>query len=596
MEAGPGWLLGHTRLSIIDTSSLGRQPMGDDEGNWLAYNGEIYNFAELREELEAEGVLFRSHSDTEVLLHALRVWGEVTLTRLRGMFAFAWINTHQHRLLLARDRFGVKPLSYEVRDGELRFASDLFALRALPDASLAIDATALELYLALGYVPSPYTILRGVQKVRPGHLVTAHWAQGGIANVEERPFWEITEIPPAGSMSNKSAGTNDHYEALVEQAVRYRLVSDVEVGTLLSGGIDSTLVSLIARNLTKGDIRSFTLGMENPIFDESCFAGPVAKHLRIPNTVFQMGEASPEHFFNDIWRIYDEPFSDTSLLPTIDLCRQVAQEVKVVLSGDGGDESFAGYYWHQSLDYLNRYNVIPYHLRRLMGWMVPHIRPASARTAYQISRRTRLDQWIAIRTGINRPDFPPPPLERVQDWDNTRAFLQPWEGKLAGVTDPLDWACRLDLSIYMPDNLMVKIDRASMAFGLEVREPLLDHDLIAWSLQLPMNLRYDRRLRRSKLPSRRLLAHEIPKALLERPKQGFVPDLEGWLAGPMVQMVQEIKEKLARGDMAPLVLPNGFRQWEDYGSHMDFGGQGLLWRIVCFAGWLEFHKGYRNVG
>ncbi|MBF0626190.1 MAG: asparagine synthase (glutamine-hydrolyzing) [Magnetococcales bacterium] len=590
MEAGHRWLLGHTRLAILDLSDQGRQPMRSPRGTLLTFNGEIYNFRELRGELEAEGHVFHSTSDTEVLLEAMNHWGLAALPRLRGMFAFGWLDPRDRTLILARDRFGVKPLCYRQWPDGLCFASDLHALRRFPSQPSGIDLVALRDYLALGYVPSPRSILGGGRKLRPGHHLVVRWTDSGVLLEPETAFFsldrDVPEQPGSGPMNARDQ--LDAYADLVERAVDYRLISDVEVGTLMSGGIDSTLVTVVSGRLTGGRVASFTMGFDNPEIDESPFARAITDHLGLHNAILSMGDASP--LLAQALLAYDEPFADESLLPTFALTRQVAKRVKVVLSGDGGDEVGVGYPWHRQMAGLDRWNLLPHPLRRLVGNWAPRVRPTCRGTAVTIAQPDRMAQWLAMRgwkDAANPARFP------VTGWRDLPPIQEGyhWQRKvLEAVQDPLDWAGRLDLMLYLPDNLMVKIDRASMAHGLEVREPLLDHDLVLWMLSQPVRTRHDPRTGTSKTLSRRLLERDLPRALFERRKQGFTPDTSSLWTGALKPMLDQTIRALERGDLDPLVLPEPFSSWADYARHIGPSANSLLWRMACFRLWLDHHQ------
>ena len=589
LEFGSGWLLGHTRLAIIDLSERASQPMSDGLGAWLVYNGEIYNFKELRQELSAEGFKFRSSSDTEVLMYALRHWGPACFERLRGMFAFGWLDTTRRELILARDRYGVKPLAYELRKDSFRFASDLFALRSLPGGGRDIDAESAYLYMGLGYVPAPHSILAGIRKVRPGHYLRVRWSEAGF-ELREHQYWSISQIPLAATAVKEDKGDIlNKYEELVGEVVRYRLISDVPVGNLLSGGIDSTLVTALCREQAATQVPSFTMGFEDPRVDEAPFARVLAEHLGGQHTEFRLGEEDVLKVWDSLWSVYDEPFADSSALPMVALCRLVAPHVKVGLSGDGGDETFCGYPWHRAVDRLNGLMVIPAFLRRPIGAMTAALAPSLRYKASAFRQADRIGQWSALRTGLSDGTSTLLPVQGADARAPFREYFFEWSRGLDSVTDPLDWACRMDLLTYLPDDLMVKADRASMNVGLELREPLLDHQLTEWCLRLPIGFRYDRTTDTSKVLPRGVLERRVPKALFERPKQGFTPPLDRWLNGPLLPAVRDALDRLRRGDLAPLHLPSACKDWSECASRLNDRHQQFLWRIVCFSEWTRRH-------
>jgi asparagine synthase (glutamine-hydrolysing) len=588
MECRAGWILGFTRLAILDLSERANQPMTDGRGGWLVYNGEIYNFKELRAELAAYGYEFRSTGDTEVLLYALRHWGAECLERLRGMFAFAWLDTERKELMLPRDRFGVKPLAYDLRNSEIRFASDLFALRSLPGAGRDVDPEAAYLYMGLGYVPAPYSILKGVHKVRPGHYLKVKFGESLTAR--EHQYWSIS---PGANGHRDSQSANHHleeYERRAVEAVRYRLISDVPVGSLLSGGIDSTLVTALCREQDDANIPSFTMGFDDPCMDEAPFARAIADRLGGAHHEFRIAERDVLDVWSGLWKVYDEPFADSSALPMVALSRLVKESVKVALCGDGGDEVFCGYPWHRAMDRLSASLAVPPRLRKYAAASVSGVAPSLRYKATVFGQSDRTAQWTTLRTGLDATTKRWLPVAEAENQPAFDDYFREWAEPLAGVSNPLEWACRMDLLTYLPDDLMVKSDRASMSVGLEMREPFLDHQLISWCLELPIAERYDSANRVSKLLPRAALRKRLPAPLIDRPKQGFTPPLGRWLDGPLRPFVQDALERLQKGSIAPLGLPAGIKSWRDCAAKLNDEHQQFLWRTVCFAEWLREHQ------
>jgi asparagine synthase (glutamine-hydrolysing) len=586
LEAGPGWVLGAARLAVIDLSHRAAQPFGDGQGRWIVYNGEVYNFRELRAELEARGRRFRSDGDAEVVLQAFAEWGPACLGRLRGMFAFALLDPARRELVLARDRYGVKPLAYEVRTGELRFASDLLALRELPGSAGGVDAESAFLYLALGYVPAPRSIHPGVRKVRPGCWVRARWSGDGIAEVRERPYWSIRAMgedePRPDAEGRPGAGVLGEYEARAADAVRLRLVSDVPVGTLLSGGIDSSLVTALAREQAGRQLPAFTMGFDDAALDEAPHARAVARRLDVEHVEFRMTEATVLDAWGDLAAAYDEPFADASAVPMLALSAGVAGRVKVALTGDGGDEVFNGYPWHAALDRFDPERAAEDAARRT--------RLAALRRAHGIPYDAPLDRaavWSVLRTGLSDERARLLPVAGAEAHPPLSEHVRERAGEIPPLDDPLAWACRMDLLTYLPDDLMVKTDRAGMHVGLELREPLLDHELTAWCLRRPVEVRYDRDAGTSKMLPRRLLARRLPAALFDRPKQGFTPPHESWLAGPLAAIAEDALDRLRGGGLEPLALPAGSGAWPLWRDRLGDGGRELLWRVACFAAWAD---------
>jgi len=585
LEWGPGWILGHTRLAIIDLSRRSSQPMTDGHGRWLVYNGEIYNFRELRAELEAKGCTFISDGDAEVLLQALRHWGLACLERLRGMFAFALVDTERRELVLARDRYGVKPLAYEIQGSGIRFASDLRTLGALPNASREVDAESAYLYMALGYIPAPHSIHQNVRKVKPGHFIRARWSDDGLDDVREMPYWSIRALHDNGHPTGLPNGDlANEFERRVSDAVRCRLISDVPVGTLLSGGIDSALVTSFSRELSDVPVPAFTMGFDDPAFDETPFARAIAKELGGCHHEFQMTDSNVEDVWKGMWIAYDEPFADSSAIPTLHLSERVASTLKVALTGDGGDEAGCGYAWHHSLNRLDPLG---------MEWEENQTdsradRMARFRRRHRISEGRTIDRagiWSTLRTGLSDEMLNVLPFADPLANQPLSEYFRDWSRELADVESCFTWAAEMDLLTYVPDDLMVKADRASMSVGLELRSPLLDHDLTAWLLRSPVSSRFDQQRSLPKLLSRRSLASRVSPELFDRPKQGFSPPIQKWLAGPLAGQVADALERLESGRLAPIVLPPGCSNWSDCESALGDVKIDFLWRIISFSEW-----------
>lgn len=585
VQSGNNWVLGHTRLAILDTSNRGAQPMTDGAGCWLSYNGEVYNFRELRAELEQRGHRFRSTGDAEVVLGALKEWGAGALPRFRGMFALCFLREATGEVLFARDRFGVKPLVYETRPNELRVASTVSALRAMPEPPAGIDAEAAYLFLAFGYVPAPHTIVRGIKRLMPGHYARATWTVDGVDRFEVRRYWSMSEIPPAGVGSGE-AGALGQFRALVARAVDYRLISDVPVGSLLSGGLDSSLVTAIARSLHP-QIPSFTMGFDHATCDESRYALQVGEKLGVQTERFSTSAENAASLLDIMSDVYDEPFADPSALPMMSLCRGVAGHVKVALTGDGGDEAQGGYPWHRALAKADRAAAMLGPMRRLGQFGTPLSTPLRYRLAV-IAAQDRSARWAVLRTGIDENLQPWLPVEGSGQRQPLADYCRTWAESLSGVSDSVDWACRMDLLTYLPDDLMVKADRASMSVGLELREPMLDQELVAWQLRLPVTQRFERSTRTGKQLTREIVRREIGDVLASRPKQGFTPPVLSWLSGGLKDVAQDAFAALERGGLAPLALPEGCASWAECASRLgDDHGQ-FSWRILCFYMW---HRG-----
>lgn len=583
IESGAEWIFGHTRLAILDLTDHAAQPMRDAQGRWLVFNGEIYNFRELRAELEREGARFQSTGDSEVLLHALGHWGVAGLVRLRGMFAFGWIDPARRELILARDRYGVKPLVWEATVDGVRFASDLFALDAMAGGprSRAVDVEAARRYLLLGYVPAPCTIWTGVRKLRPAHYLRVRWQAGGEAEVEERCYWSPKSVPSAGESADSLAP--ERFAAGVGEAVGLRLISDVPVGILLSGGIDSSLVAAACVEQSGTRVPSFTMGFGDTGSDERPAARATANHLGLAHRDFLAEKVDIAGAFADMWRGFDEPFADSSALPMLTLCREIRRHVKVAIGGDGGDEVWGGYPWHRALQRAMPWFGLSAPLRRSAGRLLGRLGGSAGYKARVMAANDRLGALAVLKTGLSddMAQWLPLPGEASPISEIFREGAE----QVGDIPDSVDWAGRMDLVTYLPDDLMVKADRASMRSGLELREPLLDHEFTRWGLTQPVALRYNPATGQGKLMARNYLSKRLPSEVLHRPKQGFTPPLREWLAGPLREIQCSAIASLEAGRMNPFTLPHRIGSWAECARRLEDRHNQFLWRLVCFHGW-----------
>ena len=523
--------LAHRRLSIIDLSPGGHQPMTDESGRLaLVYNGEIYNYRQLREELTAKGHQFRSASDTEVILEAYRAWGTDCVARLNGMFAFALYDVGARRLFLARDRAGQKPLYY-LHDGDrMVFASELKAIMADPAFRREIDLEALDHYLAYGYVPGSLCMLKGVAKLPPAHCLTCDLG-GREAKIWR--YWQLPD-PPDDQPVRSEEELLDEYHELLRDSVRRRLVADVPVGILLSGGIDSSLITAMAAEVSSTPVKTFTIAFPGAgRFDEAPYARMVAEHFGTEHTELTAEQADVD-LMGDLAAQFDEPMADSSMVPTYLVCRLIRRHATVALGGDGGDELFGGYphhSWTQQQQRLRRF--IPPPLRQLARsaarWMM---RPGRKGRNYVLGVLSSLPQSISqINTycdeSLRRSLLSPVYSARAPRHRSPEAF----KADLCGLgRTPLQLATSVDFATYLPEDILVKVDRASMLTSLEVRAPFLDYRLIEFAFgRLGDSLRAT--VRRRKILSRRLARRVLPAQLdLER-KQGFSLPLQEWFKG-----------------------------------------------------------------
>jgi asparagine synthase (glutamine-hydrolysing) len=594
-DAEAGVTLGHTRLSIVDLSPAGAQPMVSSCGACvITYNGEIYNAGDLRPELEARGRRFTGHSDTEVLVEAIAEWGlRPAVERLIGMFAFAVWDRRTRTLSLVRDRLGIKPVYFGRQNGRVIFASELKAFEVLPNWRPELDRDALAAYFRLAYVPSPHSIYRGIGKLAPGYIATVD-ASG---TVDSSAYWSVEKAAERGKQTPFNVSDReavDTLEILLGDAVGRRLVADVPLGAFLSGGIDSSTVAAMMRVRSNAPVRTYSIGFREEGFDEAPQARAVAAHLGTEHTELYVSPAEARDVIHNLPTIYDEPFADSSQIPTYLLSKLTREHVTVALSGDGGDEVFAGYTRHR---FARLAGGMPAPMSRalacglgvagpalwdrLFGLVPAHRRPKLA--ADKMHKAARLF-GASEEAGY---------LSLVSAWDEPQALVNGGSEPRGPISDaalsralpdPLDRMQYLDTVTYLPDDILTKVDRASMAVALEVRVPILDHRIVEFSWRLPA--RFKLRRGKGKWLLRQVLYRHVPKALVERPKSGFAIPLGQWLRGPLRAWAEELlsERRLAEGGLlnpAPIRARwiehlEGTRNWH-----------ASLWTVLMFQAWRE---------
>ncbi len=518
--------LGHRRLSIIDLSPAGHQPMFlPDAGAVISYNGEISNFLDIRRELENRGRKFRSRTDTEVILHAYAEWGDGFLQKLNGMFAFAIWDIQKKRLLLARDRMGKKPLFYYHNGRRFIFASEMKAILLHPDVPREIDPKALALYLTYGYIPAPWTILKKVRKLCPGHYSVF---QDG--SFEEKSYWKI---PLFGVEVNtlKEDALIEEFEALFEDAVRVRLISDVPLGAFLSGGVDSSAVVAMMAKIAKAPPKTFTIDFKEQGFSEAEDAAVVAKQLHTDHLTMQVSMSGLDILPKLVWH-FDEPFGDSSAIPTFYVSKMACQEVKVILSGDGGDELFAGYMNYLRRDQYQKFLKVPFVFRQklikpILKWLP--IGTPGKNTLYYLGHARA--EWGQSEVGIYPYIFSDLISEDLKQqiekstndallWINRDVFHQfPNLSKLSLLQYK-------DARIYLPDDILVKVDRMSMANSLETRAPFLDYRLVEFAARLPEHVKI--RNGSGKYLLRKWLKRYLSERIINKKKHGFAAPIKYW--------------------------------------------------------------------
>jgi len=570
--------LAHRRLAIIDLSETGAQPMTSGDGRHVVvFNGEIFNFAEIRAGLEERGYRFRGGSDTEVILAAYREWGAGCVRRFIGMFAFALWDRQDRTLLLARDRLGIKPLFVYRKGDLLLFASELKALFRHPRFSAEIDGKALQHYLQFQYVPAPHCILRDCRKLLPGHVATFSPAAG----LEETPYWEAAPFyrePPAFPSEEEAV---EALEGLVRSSVRYRMISDVPLGAFLSGGIDSSLVVAMMQSLSTRPVKTFSIRFREAGFDEGEHARRVAAHL---GTDHHEKFCSREDALPAIRRLpdfYDEPFADSSAIPTMmvsDFCRQ---SVTVSLSGDGGDELFCGYPRYAWLRLAQRFRWLPAPVRRALAGPLRKLPFRDARRAGTVFQYHRIEDVYSPMVSIFDKLRLPRIVPRVHD-DEELAYYRAFRDHADLPAEKRAMLC--DLLTYLPDDILTKVDRASMSVGLEARVPLLDHRIVEFAARLP--LRWTFRGEEQKRILKRVLYRYVPKEIVDRPKMGFGVPLETWFREEWKGILEEYlrPERIRREGF---FLEGGVG--ELVGEHLSGRHSHFhrLWALVMFGMWRE---------
>ncbi|HYB74034.1 MAG TPA: asparagine synthase (glutamine-hydrolyzing) [Candidatus Sulfotelmatobacter sp.] len=587
-HTAPGVGLGHRRLSIIDLSAAGRQPMANEDGTvWVAFNGEIYNFGNLRPDLEAAGHRFRSRTDTEVLVHGYEAWGaEGLLNRLRGMFALALWDARTRALLLARDPLGKKPLFYARTPRGLVFASEPKALYLDPALDRTIDRGALRKYLFYGYVPAPASLHPGLHKVRPGHYLLVR--DGTSA---ERPYWQP---PTPGSAIRPPALPEavDRLETLLGQAVERRLISDVPLGIFLSGGLDSGTIAALAARRAGGRVRTFAIGFTETSYDESGHARRVARHIGAEHTEETLTPARLLDVIPTLAQMVDEPMADASIIPTLLLSQMARRHVTVALGGDGGDELFAGYPTYLGHQVADVYDRLPASLRHLVIRPLSELLPARfgnytldymARKFVEASGEppgVRHHLWMRYFSPAEVGRVLSEPLPAEDDLYTDIA------GHLAGQPpmDSVATALHLNLGLYMQDCILVKVDRASMATSLEVRSPFLDRDVVDFVIPLPLHLK----LRRGggKVLLKALAQRYLPPSIVQRRKQGFTVPVGEWVRGPLRPL---LRDALAPARLARQGLFDGTAVAALLTEH-EAGRRNRwkeLWALLVFQLWWE---------
>jgi asparagine synthase (glutamine-hydrolysing) len=589
LHVEPGLGFGHRRLSIIDLSS-GQQPLSNRDGTVVVtYNGEIYNFRELRRELEGLGYRFETHCDTEVIVYAWEAWGEACVERFRGMFAFGLWDRPRGTLFLARDRLGVKPLYYAaLPDGLFVFGSELKSLVAYPGLPRRIDPRAVEDYFAYGYVPDPKTIYQDVRKLPPGHCLSL---RRGEPLGEPRAYWDV---PFAVEEGRSVQAIQDELIERLREAVNARLVADVPLGAFLSGGVDSSAVVAMMAGLSADPVNTCSISFGDPAFNESRYAAQIAERYHTRHRVEQV---DPEDFslIDALASLYDEPYADSSALPTYRVCELARKEVTVALSGDGGDETWAGYRRYRWHSYEERVrSLLPLGIRRplfgALGRAYPKIDWAPkflrAKSTLEAIARDTVEGYFhgvsilpdALRAKLFSAGF----RQELQGYQAVEVLRD--GAARAPTRHPLSLIQYLDMKTYLPGDILTKVDRASMAHALEVRVPLLDHTLVEWVSCVPPDLKLHKG--EGKFLFKKALQPYVPDEILYRPKMGFSMPVAKWLRGPL-------KQRLEAAVLGPAMAESGCFDMDFLRLMLDQHQAGIrdhsagLWSLLMYESFLR---------
>ncbi|HET9837185.1 MAG TPA: asparagine synthase (glutamine-hydrolyzing) [Candidatus Angelobacter sp.] len=599
-ENGSGLGLSFRRLSIIDLSAEGHQPMASASGRFIIiFNGEVYNFEEIRAELGTHA--WRGHSDTEVMLAAIERWGlEAAVKRFVGMFALALWDRDERRLHLVRDRIGIKPLYYGHVDGSFVFASELKAIRAFPGFQGAIDRDTLAAYMRLGHVPAPYSIYEGMHQLQPGHILTL---TGAEVSPQLTPFWSAAEVARRGVQSRGKGSDEELLEQLHQkllEAVRMRMIADVPLGAFLSGGIDSSIVVALMQAQSARPVRTFTIGFHEGVYDEAIYARKVAAHLGTDHTELLVTPKDALDVVPLLPAMYDEPFADSSQIPTHLVSKLARRDVTVALSGDGGDELFCGYSRYTFLNSLWNglkripapaakatarmiHSIPPSAFDRSAGWLPlpPRLRNSPGHKIHRLADHlvARDPGEICLRTISLWPD-PAVVVPQAREHDVVPQAIERF--KAVAPSAP-ELGMLTDLTHYLVDDILVKVDRASMAVSLEARVPILDHRVVEFAWRLP--LKFKLRRGTTKWALRQILHRYVPAELVERPKMGFAMPVDVWLRGPLRDWAEDLlsPENLARHGFLTV---NPIREkWQEHLSGAR-DWQYLLWPVLMLQAWI----------
>jgi asparagine synthase (glutamine-hydrolysing) len=600
-----GVAMAHRRLAILDLSALGAQPMRSHTGRFIiCFNGEIYNFKDIREELLSLGHSFKGSSDTEIILAAFEQW-EIyeAVPKFNGMFAISLWDQESKRLYLIRDRIGVKPLYYGIFGNAFIFGSELKSILKHPQANNTLSSLGLNHFMRFGYIPAPLTIYENIHKVNQGTILTVTESESGLL-INEHKYWTpVVHAMAQSEVATDPGSIQNHLHSLLKDSISLRTISDVPIGSFLSGGIDSTLVSAIMQSQAKTPINTFTIGFTEAAYDESKYAEPIARHLGTNHTTLMVSANDSLEIIPSLADIYDEPFGDYSCLPTLLLSKLTKSHVSVALSGDGGDELFLGYSRYQAtLKLWHVLKFMPTTCKRLISKLIEQVPQHSLNSALEMAMRflpkssrianagPRLQRFASR---MEADSFPALYRNILSHWpkhivkNHSDKILPFLDDNLEQSLSDLSFMSVYDLVSYLPDDIMTKVDRASMHFALEAREPLLDHRIVEFSLKMPNTLK--QRAGESKWTLRRILDGYVPSQLIDRPKMGFGVPLDSWLRGPLKDWAQDLLCSSNNTSHALLDFEKIQTVWQ---KHINNEGNHafLLWDALMFQTWINKWK------
>lgn len=578
-------VFGHRRLSIVDLSANGAQPMHSASGRYVCvFNGEIYNYKTIRDKLlkEKKVTAFRGTSDTEVLLEAFEAYGvKETIKMCKGMFAIALLDKQTGKITLIRDRIGEKPLYYGFVNGNFVFASDLGSISVLDDFHNEIDTRTLQIYFIHGYIPAPYSIYKDIYKLDAGCMleIEAPYKEPKIST-----YWSIREAAKYGQ-ANQFKGTReeaaDELERLLKESIKDQMVADVPVGAFLSAGIDSSTIVALMQAQSSQKVRTFTIGMEDPKYNEAAYAKEIANHLGTDHTELYITEKDAKEVIPKLAWMFSEPFADSSQIPTYLVSKMTREHVTVSLSGDGGDELFCGYMSYPSIDRIwGKMHSVPYGIRKLCSKLV---------LACPFGKNNQLLQTKAYLLGAKSPEHlyelsnAQEPLCKKIALDNNVYPYKHNDRPYGDLTDTRNSIMLMDMEVYHPDDILVKVDRAGMAVSLENRVPMLDKDVVEFAWTIPMDYKRDGEV--GKLVLKDVLYRYVPKEMMDRPKKGFSIPIMKWLKEPELREWAEalIDRNLLKkqGYLDPDVV---WYIWNDFIENDNWRTQ--IWYILMFQSWL----------